>query len=325
MDRRASGKQSRPSGNQRTEGQRMYTASPSSRGKERAALRRRRKRRQTILFYVFLFFLVITAAVVLSFTVLFRMETISVTGSSPYTQEEIIEASGLKKGENLFRLDLEKAESLLESGLPYIGKAQISRKLPDSVVIHVEMAETAGAVEYSGQVALIDSSGKVLEIRSDIPEGCPAIKGVDISQAQPGQALVYKDTEKKENLELLMQAMESTGLSSVTELDLDDPFNLIAVYQGRIRLELGVATDLTEKIRFFKDGILPSGQITENMRGTLDLSLVPKTNKAYFSEELTSSQSETPVSSQPEESSSASGGEEASSSQGSASSEQTTS
>lgn len=259
------------------------------RAKERADQRRKRRRRKTILFYTLLFFLVIAIAVILSFTVLFRMETISVEGSSRYSQEEIVEASGLKKGENLFRLDLETASLTLETALPYIGNAKIRRKLPDGVVIYVEEAQPAGAVEYEGRSVLIDGGGKVLELVSESPQELPVIKGIAVSQAQPGQPLEYEEEEKSETLQLLLEALEETALSPVTEIDLSDTFNLVAVYDGRIRLELGVSTDLPEKIRFFKDGILPSGQIAETTRGTLDLSLVPKNNKGYFSEEIASS------------------------------------
>ena len=67
-----------------------------------AAERRRRRRRRMFFFYIFLFLAVIGTAVTLSLTVLFRVERIEVQGESRYSAEQIVQASGLETGGNLF-------------------------------------------------------------------------------------------------------------------------------------------------------------------------------------------------------------------------------
>ena len=170
--------------------------SSASRQRDRVEQRRRRRRRRNIVFYTALFLLVIGVAILLCFTVLFKLETVSVSGSSRYSAEEIVKASGLVKGENLFRQDLDKASSRVEEALPYIGEAQVSRKLPAEIVITVSEAQIAGVVEFEGQKILLDAKGKVLEATGEAPENCPVFKGLKIKDAVPGKPLQYADEEQ---------------------------------------------------------------------------------------------------------------------------------
>lgn len=292
--------------------------SSASRQRDRVEQRRRRRRRRNIVFYTALFLLVIGVAILLCFTVLFKLETVSVSGSSRYSAEEIIKASGLVKGENLFRQDLDKASSQVEETLPYIGEAQVSRKLPAEIVITVSEAQIAGVVEFEGQKILLDAKGKVLEATGEAPENCPVFKGLKIKDAVPGKPLQYAEEEQKKTVDSLMQAIEESGLSNITEYDVTDIYNLSLVYNNRIRLELGVSTDLVYKLRFFNEGLLQAGKLTDKDMGTLDLSQASDTNKAYFQEEniASSSASSLAASSSGPESSSSAVSSEAQSSQG---------
>ena len=292
--------------------------SSASRQRDRVEQRRRRRRRRNIVFYTALFLLVIGVAILLCFTVLFKLETVSVSGSSRYSAEEIIKASGLVKGENLFRQDLDKASSRVEEALPYIGEAQVSRKLPAEIVITVSEAQIAGVVEFEGQKILLDAKGKVLEATGEAPENCPVFKGLKIKDAVPGKPLQYADEEQKKTVDSLMQAIEESGLSNITEYDVTDIYTLSVVYNNRIRLELGVSTDLVYKLRFFNEGLLQAGKLTDKDMGTLDLSQASDTNKAYFQEEdiASSAASSSAASSSGPESSASAVSSEAQSSQG---------
>lgn len=85
-----------------------------------------------------MFFIVLCAALILALTILFKVEAIEVQGISRYSTEEVTEASGLEKGDNLFLADLGAAEKAVESKLPYVKAAHISLSLPDTFVIDVE-------------------------------------------------------------------------------------------------------------------------------------------------------------------------------------------
>ena len=253
-----------------------------------AAERRRRRRRRMFFFYIFLFLAVIGTAVTLSLTVLFRVERIEVQGESRYSAEQIVQASGLETGGNLFLTDTGEAASAIEKALPYIGEAKVSRVLPSKLSISVQEESAASAILWEGQYVVLGASGKVLELASAAPENCPVIKGVVMQQAEPGSAAAFADEEASTVLQRLESALSAVGVSPVSEIDLTDLYRVSVLYDGRISLQLGAPTNYEEKLRFFT-ALLEQGRISETDSGTFDLSLAAETNHGYFEEGLPSS------------------------------------
>ncbi|MEG1153800.1 MAG: FtsQ-type POTRA domain-containing protein, partial [Ruthenibacterium sp.] len=97
----------------------------------------RRRRRNRNLLAAFAVVLVLAVGVVLSFTVLFKIKTITITGDVPYTQEEIRAKFERQPGDNLFSFKTQAAQNALTTALPYLEKVTIKRRLPDRVEIDV--------------------------------------------------------------------------------------------------------------------------------------------------------------------------------------------
>ena len=79
--------------------------------------------------------LAVGAGVILSLTVFFKIESISASGSSKYSAEEIIAAAGIKKGDNLF-ISSVNDESLNASCR--ISKITVKGSLPATFTIKVD-------------------------------------------------------------------------------------------------------------------------------------------------------------------------------------------
>lgn len=285
------------------------SAPHKGREKRRAAASRkaRRRKRLLLIFYLVTFLIAIGAAVVLSITVLFRIDTIQVTGQSRYTEQEIVQMSGIEVGENLFLADTATAKQQIEEKLPYIGRAKVSRRLPAKILITVEEAEISGAVEYNGGYAIVSPEGKVLEITSAIPEGYSLIEGLDLKSADLGKKIVYEDPEKQEMFTELAQSLAEHGIAPITRMDLTNLYDIVVEYDGRITMEFGLPSDIDFKVRFAKT-ILSEPDMAE-AQGVLDLSYCKESNRANFEEnasrEEPESSSEEPQESAPESSSAA--------------------
>lgn len=260
------------------------SAPHKGREKRRAAASRkaRRRKRLLLIFYLVTFLIAIGAAVVLSITVLFRIDTIQVTGQSRYTEQEIVQMSGIKVGENLFLADTATAKQQIEEKLPYIGRAKVSRRLPAKILITVEEAEISGAVEYGGGYAIVSPEGKVLEITSAIPEGYSLIEGLDLKSADLGKKIVYEDPEKQEMFTELAQSLAEHGIAPITRMDLTNLYDIVVEYDGRITMEFGLPSDIDFKVRFAKT-ILSEPDMAE-AQGVLDLSYCKESNRANFEE-----------------------------------------
>lgn len=249
--------------------------------------RQKRRKRKLRLFYMLLFLVVLGSAVTLSLTVLFQIQSIQVTGTSRYTQEQIVAACGIQRGENLFLAKTRQAENTISQKLPYIGTVKVSRRLPAEISIRVEGAQAAGAVETDGTYVLLTSSGKVLELAEQPPEKATLIVGLPLSSPVPGKQAVYPDGDAKKLYEQLVTSIKNNSLASITKIDISDPYRILMVYDNRITMNLGSSADLDYKIRFGKtilDGKNEQGEdnIGKEEKGVLNLSSAKDDERAYF-------------------------------------------
>ncbi|MBR6623103.1 MAG: FtsQ-type POTRA domain-containing protein, partial [Ruminococcus sp.] len=82
--------------------------------------------------------IVLTVGITFCYTFLFNLSEIRVSGESDmYSAEEIVAAAGIKKGDNLLRLDTEKSEKQILDELLYVETASVKKKFPSSVEIKV--------------------------------------------------------------------------------------------------------------------------------------------------------------------------------------------
>ena len=93
--------------------------SNDERRQARALAAKRRRRRRRILLGVLLSAVLLAAGVTLCLTVFFKISAVTVTGDEVYTPEQIVEASGVTLGENLFLMRTKDVAAQIETTLPY--------------------------------------------------------------------------------------------------------------------------------------------------------------------------------------------------------------
>lgn len=258
-----------------------------------AGRRRRRRRGNRTLHYMLLLIILLATGAILSFTVFFKIEGVEVLGADKYTPDEIAAASGVVLEENLLRIDKEVIRHNLLEKFPYIAEVTVRRKLPPVVEITVTQEEPAGAILQEGEVVLISWEGKVLERGVLlVPADVPLVKGIDASGVQPGgilgaytppklaagQELTAAQEAEKEKAEgiqerlvmfrYLLEAMEQTGFTSLTNVDLTDRLNMQIMYENRILLKLGSEAQLTDKLRTIQ--FVLENNFDPDVTGTLD-------------------------------------------------------
>ncbi|HEX3037424.1 MAG TPA: FtsQ-type POTRA domain-containing protein [Oscillospiraceae bacterium] len=244
-----------------------------------ASSRAKKRHRGLMIFYVFTFLMVIVAAVVLSLTVLFKIDTIEVNGTTRYTPQEIISASGIEKGKNLFLTNTSQAGAAIKKKLPYIGTVTVSRGLPAKILITVKSAELSGAVQYNGGYVLISKDGKVLEQVNTLPNDCAAIIGLELASAQTGTSIACKSEAEKALYEELVSVLETNKMDKITKIDISNSYRILVEYDKRITMNLGLASGMDYKIRFAKT-VLP--QLESNAKGVLNLSVAEEDDRVYF-------------------------------------------
>ena len=248
-------------------------------------LKRKRNIRKAIVAVGFLLVLTIFASPILILT-LFRVKSFDVEGVSAYSNEEIISASGITPGKNLLFADLDEAAENIEKTLPFTDEVQITKKLPDKIIIRYETTEKAYAIGMSnGLYALADNNLKVLEITGKRPAGVALIVGAIPYEANTGEVAAFDvigEDEKKdefvdEPLVLLQQitsAIAENEMKDISLISISEMNDIYLIYQGRIVLKLGNDSDISSKLSLGCRVINSENTIDPFQFGTVDLSVV---------------------------------------------------
>ena len=242
----------------------------STQKKPPARSSQRRRRGKMTLYYVLTGIVVVAALSILSVTVLFNISSFVVVGDTVYSEEEIITACGIDKGNNLLRIDIGKAEESIVSKLVYRDSARISRGFPNRLVINVEPARPVLSFARGSSYYIISERGRLLEI-GQISADCPVVKGFSPTLDSVIGAQLQDDQEGRIAIAISMtEYMEQYGLRDYCEIDLSDTLNIRLIYDGRIEMEFGASTQLEDK--FYRAGLLLDSEISSTEKCTLILS-----------------------------------------------------
>ncbi len=247
----------------------------------------------------------VIVALTVGATVFFRVETVTVTGNQRYTQEEIVTASGIQLGDNLYSLNKVRIGQNIRTTLPYIGELTINRALPSTILITVteweavaqvavpDPARVAGlqqaAAEEAGDSSevptvnvaqepwLISVKGKLLE-PAPADSAAIVVTGLTLLEPQAGSMLNIPE-EEKTRLEALIGLLEALGeagiQSQISAVRLESTY-LMARYAGRFDVKMDLNADFAYDVRLMQSVRREmEGKDGENASGSMDLTRSP--------------------------------------------------
>lgn len=221
-----------------------------------AARRRKRGRRNRGRFgflYKVLSTLLILAAILTGCIVFFRVDEIIVTGGSRYSAEQVIEAAGIKQGENLFQLNKFDIARQVLTKLPYVDEITISRKLPATLILKVTESTAVAALEHDGVWWLVDARCKLLE-QGDaaLAQGRAELTGLSPLSPSIGLRLaVEEDQQRKlDSLSQLLSALQEQGMvGKISEfIDLSSDNMVRFGYSGAFTVEMPLYDDFDSQV-----------------------------------------------------------------------------
>ena len=246
--------------------------------------RKRRRRLKPALFIMLALFLVAIAAV-LSLTVFFEIESVNVSGESVYSQEMVINAAGIKNGQNLLRLNKNKISDKIEKGLPYVKDAVVTKVFPNSVSIRIVPATEFAVMEIDGQLVTIDENFKALSIESERREDLAFIKGVKASNVVLGEIVTITDKEQQTVLNELLKFAKASELRA-TAFDITNTVSVSALLEDRILVQFGSRNYLENKINHLK-AMLPTVIADKQAKIFLDTWTTENKKTSIIYEEIT--------------------------------------
>jgi cell division protein FtsQ len=242
--------------------------------KNRAAPRRRR-RKLSKLAYAFILITVVFCAAAVFAAVSFKVATIKVSGNSLYSSQQVAEASGIRLASNLLHVNKSAAGEKICEALPYVESAKVKLSPMTTVEIVVTKASPAYIITYGKSYVYVDSSFKVLEVRSDVNnKTLPQITGAQIVDAKPGNVIVFKDKSQLDEIRQIAEALTTSGLGENNSFDVTDSYQVLVKYDNRITIILGTPIDADKKLEAAAEIIKTKLQTTD--KGTLDVSAQDK-------------------------------------------------
>ncbi len=206
-------------------------------------------------------------------TVFFRVEQVTVSGNQRYTQEEIIAASGIQLGDNLYSLNKVRIDQNIRTTLPYIGDLTINRALPSTIQITVTEWEAVAQVAAPGveQVAayqeeagekavttaqepwLISVKGKLLE-PAPPDSAAIAVTGLIPLSPQAGSMMEVPEGEhtRLAALTALLEALGEAGMQSQVSNIRLEATQLMVRYAGRFDVKMKLNADFSYDVRLMR-------------------------------------------------------------------------
>lgn len=213
------------------------------------AKRMRRRKRLMPLYVAAVLLLSLCLGVALLMTVFFNVASIEVYGNaSNYTPAEIVHAGGVKKSDNLLKMDVEGISSRIESEMIYIEKAEVSKKYPDAVVIEVKACRESFNIYYDNGILLTSESGKIISNSTEATGTLPVIYGMNPTVLSPGKKVASTDEIKNRIFDELAEIMNRELTVPITSIDMSDKYNIKVVFDDRIEFEMGNWNEISYKI-----------------------------------------------------------------------------
>lgn len=184
--------------------------------------RYRKRKRKTFGRFVLktMLFFCMCLALVMGATIFFKVETIIVEGNSHYSAEEIIAATNIQLGENLFSVQKEDISQNITFTLPYIQSIDIKLHLPTGIKLVVQ--EQVGMVELVTDQGTwyMGVQGKLLEYHSISPSTLPTpvpeeFPPVTTEPAEIPEQIPEEFSEESSEDDTILSTLQSESVDSM--------------------------------------------------------------------------------------------------------------
>ena len=240
---------------------------------------RRNSRGRFAFLYRLVTFVVICGTIVAALALFFKVETIAVEGSERYTPEEIIAASGISVGDNLFLMDKYEVAARIHGSLNYVETVQIKRDLPSTLCITVTECGAMAAIEQEEMVWLVSGTGKIVDaVAPDAVGGCARVTGLTLLQPRIGSPIQAAEDDSRACrtlLDLLERLRDKDMLGNVQAIHLEDASYITLRYLDRFDVVIPWDADMDYKLNYL---LAVVEKLEDNEKGTINMTQDRKVN-----------------------------------------------
>ena len=179
----------------------------------------------------------------------YQLKTIELQTDGTLQREQVLKATDLREGENIFRVNLAGVHDSIQQ-LPQTDEVEVVRKLPDEIDIRVVERKPVAWITSEKEISdpfasdaafLVDARGVLMKQKKLLPEylGLPLILGCSSEVLEAGK--VVESSQAKTALELVRLSTRSSLQMrfQIREIDVSKGYCLLVTDKNHARVTFG--------------------------------------------------------------------------------------
>ncbi len=203
---------------------------------------------------------------VVTLGIFFRVSEVTVSGNDVYNDQDIIDASGIEYGTNIYLIDTARVSSVLKREFPFIKRVKVERDIPQKIILDLDCDTAVYYVEICGEYFAVSRDLRVLEREESLEKltgKYPEIKRLltaDVEEAVVGRTMVFTRANYYEAVKAFLDKLEATEcFDGLTTVDVSDRFSIELIHGHTLKATIGDPTDADLKLRFLYEVIKDLG------------------------------------------------------------------
>ena len=194
-----------------------------------------------------------------------------IVGMSRYENEELISASGVKKGDLLYALDEEEIEAKILKECPYLDSVTVKAEFPDTLRIEVEGKMPQWYLDVAGSFYTLDNNLTVIAQTSS-PEGLTKLVLPNVQSVIYGETPQFgdSDTQRKKTLEVIQAIRKTAFKDRLTLVNLESRWDIRLEVDGCYDVLMGDMTDFDAKLKAI-EAIVDRDSVKEAGQGEINI------------------------------------------------------
>lgn len=234
--------------------------------------RRKKLKRQRWGKVVLLILILLTIICFFLFAPFFKIKSINCKGNEMLKESEIISASHIGMGHNIYRTSFKSAKKGILK-LPYVYSAELKRVFPNKIEITIKERKPVAYYKDGNTYVFIDKTGRILE-KKEKTDGnlkIPVIENLEPENIKEGEIIKSKKKGKAEFIISALSSMEKCGLTeNISSIDIAKANNMTFMINGKLKVTVGTNEKLDYKITFLADKAIKN--LGTDTKGFLDVS-----------------------------------------------------
>jgi len=214
--------------------------------------------------FLAIFFLIAAAAVILIFTngYFFKANNIIINENNRYSYEQILQASGIVPGGELYGINIKQARTNIKEILTYTDSVKITQRPPSTLKIDITTEDGLFGIMLGGDYYIISENMRVVEkikvVGSGIynfapPENIITFATHDIQKCYLGEKMEFSDNDIYDFLKEMAKFQRENknmhpDMPKISSIDITDKFRVTMNYEDRFLVKFGIFENISPKI-----------------------------------------------------------------------------